>query len=179
MFKKVLLKVLSVVFLSLITSNLFAGGFAGSGAVYADSTWVTVLSSVQVYGTAVVLSDPIEITNFKSFGYWITIHGSTHTSVDVKLEYQVTDYTGSRLVQTTKTSTRSWSVDSGSVTWQTPVTNSSLDSSILDSGGSSNLFQTDAFVPMTTKYLRFRVTGNATNDPISYITLKAFRYGNK
>lgn len=149
------------------------------GADLLQTLWTVVISSVQVKRTAVILSDPINITNYKAFGYHFTVHGSTHQASDVKLEYQITDYHDPKLVQTTKTSVFSWSTDSSSVTWQTPLTGSVIDSSIVDSGSTNNLYQVDAFVPMVTKYIRFRVTGNGTNDSLTYITLKISRYAEK
>lgn len=147
-----------------------------AGFVSPGTHWSVIVSSVNVYGEAsIVYSDPIDLTNYKAFGYEFIVWGSSHNAVDVKVEYQVCHYNGGNMTVAQSTGTSTGDLKP---VWTVPTTGGTVDASITSTTNIDG-YQVDAFVPMATRYIRFKITGNSGCDKKSYVSMYFCGYSEK
>ena len=133
---------------------LFVVGILMCGSVYAggpDSTkWITVLSSQTINSTAVVNSDPFDISNYEDFGFYLKVESGSSPNISAYYQVMPSMQGVTSLVGQT-------SVGEGTLSWVTPVSVSTMTTA-LTSGSVA-----DAFTPMVSKWVRFAIKGGAGN----------------
>jgi len=114
-----------------------------------------VFDNENLAATAVIYTDPIKVPYGNNFSFIIEVSG---TAPHAKLEYQICASTQDdiNLVSTSS---------DGDKIWYTPKSNGEIKSDVSAS-------YADGFDPITTKWLRFAITGLGTNHATdTYVTM--------
>jgi len=159
-------------------------GFMGVSQAYQKNAYYQlVIDSRAVAGTASIYSDAILVSSWSNLGFIFTVHKDTVTT-DVKLEIQVIDSNTSDFSVIGSTNDASidmnydvtYSTNNYDMQWTDLASNGTLVSS-LTSGKIA-----DGITLPVTRWVRFKVTGNATNEPTSgpvRVSLTISRYGDR
>ena len=143
-------------------------GMVGISWARRDANWQLVVDSQTVAGTAVIYSDALMIGPYSDLSYLFTVHTDTVTT-DVKLEVQVLDSNGSDFTILGGTSDKSvdpnydatYSTNNYVMSWTDLTTNGTLVAS--QASGKT----CDGFEMPVTRWMRFKITGGATNEATS------------
>jgi len=169
--------------IKLMLVALLMFGMMGISWARRDANWQLVIDSAAVAGTAVIYSEALMIGPYSDLSFLFTVHTDTVTT-DVKLEVQVLDSNGSDFdvlgstndVSVDPNYDTSYSTNNYAMGWTDLITNGTLVAS--QSSGKA----CDGFSMPVTRWMRFKITGGATNEATSgrvRVSLTLGRYSEK
>ena len=123
-----------------------------------NTAWIKAIDNVKCASQGSIYSDPIPVENLEQFGLKCLIESGTG---DVSVSYEVIESNKTLSVDVTA------EVTAGKLSWIAPVDRPDLLANATNAAPKAN-----GFSPMVTKWLRFKVTGNAGNGADCYVSLK-------
>lgn len=140
-------------------------GVAHAGSPYSVTKWLVVIDSAIVPNVQFATSTVIDISEYSAFSYKLEIHSGS--APDVKITYEVIESTQNFAVLVASETTGEQIKN-----WVSPITGGTIDSSI-----TSN--QCDGFSPIVTRWIKWKVTGVASNGTNTYVSLYIGVYTDK
>jgi hypothetical protein len=124
-----------------------------------NTAWMKVIDNKACVSQGSIYSDPIDLERVKQHGLKCVIESGTG---DVDVTYEIIESNKAQPGLVTQ------QVTEGKLAWTAPV-NPTILQAVTDA-------KADDFVPMVTRWLRIKVTGNAGNGADCYVSIKLSIY---